>query len=185
MMNSDAKQPTQAGEETEDQDLSSVLDSAGQALFRLGRFFSKHPMREQLMQQTGKMVEVSRIVVAEAVATGPEEPGQEVTVGLVASRLGIDPSTASRLVMETINAGYLSRATSQADSRRLRLELTDAGRELVEEAHHYQRVVFEYVTREWSEQERQEFARLLLRFVASITETHTTATSAPQTLSQP
>lgn len=184
MSNTDAKQPAQAGEGAENQDQESILDAAGQALFRLGRFFSKHPMREQLMQRTGKTVEVSRIMVAEAVAAGPEEPGQEMTVGVVASRLGIDPSTASRLVMETINAGYLSRATSQADSRRLRLELTDAGRELVEAAHHYQRVVFEYVTREWSEQERQEFARLLSKFVASVAETHAVVTSAPQTLSQ-
>jgi len=184
MSNTEAKPPTQAGEGTENQDQISVLAAAGQALFRLGRFFGKHPMREQLMQQTGKMVEVSRIMVAEAVAAGPEEPGQEMTVGVVASRLGIDPSTASRLVMETINAGYLSRATSQTDSRRLRLELTDAGRELVEAAHHYQRVVFEYVTREWSEQERQEFARLLSKFVASVAETHAVVTSAPRTLSQ-
>jgi DNA-binding MarR family transcriptional regulator len=185
MSNTDAKQPTQVGEGTEDPDLSSALNAAGQALFRLGRFFSKHPMREQLMQRTGKTVEVSRIVVAEAVAAGLEEPGQEMTVGVVAKLLDIDPSTASRLVMETINAGYLSRAPSQSDSRRLRLELTDAGRELVEEAHQYQRLVFEHVTREWSEQERQEFARLLLRFVDSVAETHAIVTSDPQTLSQP
>ncbi len=185
MSNADAKPPTQAEEEIGAQDHSSLLEAAGQALFRLGRFFSKHPMREQLMQRTGKAVEVSRIVVTEAVAAGPEEPDQELTVGVVASRLGIDPSTASRLVMETINAGYLSRATSQADNRRLRLELTDAGRELVAEAHQYQRLVFEQVTHEWSEQERQEFARLLSKFVASVVETHVQVTSASQTLSQP
>lgn len=185
MSNADTKLPTQAEEEIDTQDRSSVLDAAGQALFRLGRFFSKHPMRDQLMQRTGKAVEVSRILVAEAVAAGPEEPSQEITVGVVASRLGIDPSTASRLVMETINAGYLSRATSQADSRRLRLELTDTGRELVAQAHQYQRVLFEDVTHEWSEQERQEFARLLVRFVASIAQTHPVVISTPQTLSQP
>lgn len=185
MSNAEAKPPIQVGERTEDQDQTSTLDAAGQALFRLGRFFSKHPMREQLMQRTGKAVEVSRIMVAEAVAAGPEEPGQEMSVGVVASRLGIDPSTASRLVMETINAGYLSRTTSQADNRRLRLELTDAGRELVEAAHQYQRMVFEYVTREWSEQERQEFARLLSKFVASVIETRAMVTSTQEPPSQP
>ncbi|HEY7418607.1 MAG TPA: MarR family winged helix-turn-helix transcriptional regulator [Ktedonobacteraceae bacterium] len=184
MSNTDAKQPIQVEEGSENRDRSSVLNVAGQALFRLGRLFSKYPMREQLMQRTGKAIEVSRIVVTEAVAAGPEEPGQEITVGVVASRLGIDPSTASRLVMETINAGYLSRSTSQADSRRLRLELTDMGRKLVEEAHHYQRVVFEHVTREWSEQEQQEFARLLVKFVASVAENYTTITSTSQNSSQ-
>lgn len=184
MSKADANQPAQSEDGANDQNQASAFDAAGQALFRLGRFFSKHPMREQLMQQTGKAVEVSRILVAEAVAAGPERPGQEITVGVVAARLGIDPSTASRLVTETINDGYLSRATSQADSRRLRLELTKTGRELVEEAHRYQRVVFEYMTREWSEQERQEFARHLIKFVASIAETHTIVTSASGTLPQ-
>jgi DNA-binding MarR family transcriptional regulator len=154
----------------EQQDASSQLDQAGQALFRLGRIFSKQPMREQLMGYMKNAVELSRILVSEAVAMGPEEPGQEITVGVVAERLAIDPSTASRLVAETMNAGYLSRSPSQIDSRRIQLALTEAGRELVENAHHYQRSVFEQITSNWPEDERQEFARLLIKFVASFAE---------------
>ncbi len=74
---------------------------------------------------------------------------------------------------ETIGAGYLARLPSQIDNRRLRLELTDAGRKLVANAHRYQRRVFEYVTSEWTEAEQQEFARLLIKFVASVADTHT------------
>ena len=40
-------------------------------------------------------------------------------------------------------------------------------------AHQYQRAVFEYVTRDWAEAEQQEFARLLVKFVASVAEMHT------------
>jgi DNA-binding MarR family transcriptional regulator len=157
----------------EDQKAGSALDQAGQALFRLGRIFSRHPMKDQLQKHTGQAIELSRILVTEAVATGPAEPDQEVTVGVVAERLGIDPSTASRLVAETVGAGYLARLPSQVDSRRLRLELTDAGRKLVANAQRYQRIVFEYVTRDWTEAEQQEFAGLLIKFVASLAETHT------------
>lgn len=157
----------------EDQSKKSALDQAGQALFRLGRVFSRHPMKDQLQKRTGQAIELSHILVAEAVATGPMVPDQEVTVGTVAERLGIDPSTASRLVAETVGAGYLARLPSQMDSRRLRLELTDAGHKLVAHAHQYQRAVFEYVTRDWAEAEQQEFARLLVRFVASVAEMHT------------
>lgn len=185
MNNADAKPPNRTEATIDAQDSFSLLDAAGQALFRFGRFFSKHPMRDYMMQRTGKAVEISRILVAEAVAAGPEEPDQEITVGIVASRLGIDPSTASRLVMETINAGYLSRTASQTDGRRLRLELTANGRELVTQAHQYQRGIFEEVTHEWSEQERQEFARLLVKFVASVVQAHTELTTSPQPLSQP
>ncbi len=156
----------------EDQKAGSALDQAGQALFRLGRIFSRYPMKDQLQRRTGQAIELSRILVTEAVETGSAEPDQEVTVGIVAERLGIDPSTASRLVAETIGAGYLARLPSQMDSRRLRLEMTDAGRKLVANAHRYQRTVFEYVTRDWTEAEQQEFARLLIKFVASVADTH-------------
>ncbi|MBO0791906.1 MAG: winged helix-turn-helix transcriptional regulator [Ktedonobacteraceae bacterium] len=155
----------------ESRQAESILEQAGQALFRLGRILSRHPVKDQLQRRTGQVVELSRILVTEAVAAGPAEPGQEVTVGVVAERLGIDPSTASRLVAETIEDGYLARLSSQMDSRRLRLELTDAGRELVANAHRYQGTVLEYVTRDWTDSERQEFARLLIKFVASFAET--------------
>jgi DNA-binding MarR family transcriptional regulator len=59
------------------------------------------------------------------------------------------------------------------DNRRLCLELTDAGRKLVAHAHRYQRTVFEYATRDWTEAAQQEFARLLIKFVASVANTHT------------
>lgn len=157
-----------SGEEV--QRAESVLDQAGQALFRMGRLFSRLPMKDLLQKHTGQAVELSRILVTEAVAAGPVEPGQEVTVGVVAERLGIDPSTASRLVAETIGAGYLVRLSSHTDSRRLRLELTDAGCTLIANAHQYQRSVFEYVTRDWTEAERQVFAGLLVKFVASVAE---------------
>ena len=147
----------------EDQQAESVLDQAGQALFRLGRIFSRRPMKDQLRKHTGQVIELSRILVTEA--------EQEVTVNVVAERLGIDPSTASRLVAETIAEGYLARLSSHTDNRRLRLELTDAGRKLVANAHEYQRIVFEHVTRDWTETEQQEFARLLIKFVASVADT--------------
>ena len=153
---------------------SSVLDDAGQALFRLGRIFSKQPMSQVLMGRTGRAVELSRVLVVQAVEVGPEDPGQEVTVGMVADRLGIDPSTASRVVAETIPAGHLSRVASAADARRVHLELTDAGRTLSEHARRYQRGVFEQVTREWSDGERHEFARLLTRFVDAVADTRAT-----------
>jgi len=147
-----------------------MLNDAGRALFRLGRIFGRHPMREQLMVRRGNTPELSQILVAEAVAAASAESEQEVTVGIVAERLAIDPSTASRLVAETIVGGYLLRASSQIDSRRIRLQLTDAGYKLVEDAHRYQRIVFEDLTRSWPDQERQEFARLLVKLAASAAE---------------
>ena len=144
---------------------------AGNALFRLVRTFSRYPMRDQLMERAAQNIDLSRILVAEAVAAASEKSEREVTVGVVAERLDIEPSTASRLVAETIGAGYLIRMPSLTDNRKIHLQLTDAGRELVTNAHKYQKEVFEYFTRDWPETERQELAQLLIKFVTSIVET--------------
>ncbi len=145
-----------------------LLDEAGQALFRLGRIFARQPMGRIVAGGDEHTVNVSRVLVAQAVEAGPEEPGGDVTVGLVADRLGIDPSTASRLTAEVIQAGYLSRVASQADARRVQLALTAAGRALLEDAYRYQCGVFARVTRDWSDEDRYEFARLLPRFVDAV-----------------
>jgi DNA-binding MarR family transcriptional regulator len=147
---------------------SPLLEEAGQALFRLGRFFARQPMQRLVAEGTDRSAELSRALVVQAVEPGPAEPDREVTVGLVAERLGVDPSTASRLVAETIRAGYLARAASPVDARRVRLELTVAGRELAENVRRYQGVVFEQVTRDWSDRERQEFARLFITFARAV-----------------
>ena len=153
---------------------AAALDDAGRALFRLGRMFDRQRVRRVLAQSTGHSVELSRILAVqavEAVEAGLEESGAEVTVGAVAERLEVDQSTASRLVADTIRDGYLSRATSVADGRRSRLELTEAGRGLAEDSRRYQRSVFEDLTQGWHPGEREQFARLLSKFADSMAKT--------------
>lgn len=147
---------------------STVLDQASQALFNLGRLFSKPLSPHRPAESGGRAVELSRILVVQAIEAGSTGPDREMTVGTVAARLEIDPSTASRLVAETIRDGYLARTASQTDARRVPLTLTAAGRALATDARRYQRAVFEQVTRDWSDEERREFARLFVRFAAAV-----------------
>lgn len=146
----------------------SVLEAAGRALFRLGRIVSRQPMGQIVLGSTQHAVEVSRILVVQAVEAGPEEPDGEVAVRVVARRLGIDPSTASRLIADTIQAGYLSRRGSPSDARRVSLLLTEAGQALSRGAQRYQRAVFEQATHGWPDPERLGFARLLPIFVEAV-----------------
>jgi DNA-binding MarR family transcriptional regulator len=166
----------------EDRPADAALDQAGQALFRLGRLFSRHPVKNQWRHNAAQSVELSHILVTEAVASASVERGQHVTVGVVAERLGIDPSTASRLVAETIEAGYLARLSSPLDKRRLCLELTDTGHELRVHAQAYQRAVFAHVTGDWTADEQHEFARLLVKFVASVADIYTQPDHVPHNL---
>jgi len=150
-------------------DAETLLTEAGQALFQLGRAFGRFPTGRQPLDRAGRLVERSRIQVVQAVAAHEARAASgEVGVGAVAEALGIDPSTASRLVAETIRDGYLSRATAPGDARRARLALTPAGRTLANDARAYQRAIFERLTRDWPAEERAHFAARFVEFAAAV-----------------
>lgn len=146
-----------------------LLARAGEALFRLGRAFGRVPPGRQPRDRAGRPVALSRLQIVQAVAAHDDDPVRgAANVGAVAEALGIDPSTASRLVAETIRDGYLSRATAPGDARRVRLALTPTGRDLAEGASAYQRAVFERLTRDWPADERARFAAQFVAFAAAV-----------------
>lgn len=141
-----------------------ALDSIERAMVRIRRNQTKRSLGKYVTQRLGRDVDLSHTVVVDAVEEESDYPGQEVTVGLVAERLAVDPSRASRLVAASVEAGYVRRVASQADSRRICLELTAEGRELAALSHRVRREYFGTVTADWSDQERADFARLLTKF---------------------
>lgn len=156
--------------DTNGDDRDLLLAQAGQALFQLGRAFGRFPSGQQPLDRSGRPVELSRILVVQVVAAHEADPAHgAVGVGAVAETLGIDPSTASRLVAETLRDGYLRRATAPGDARRAQLTLTPAGRDLAEGARDYQRAVFERLTHGWPAEERDRFAAQFVAFAAAIT----------------
>ncbi|MFJ4279528.1 MarR family winged helix-turn-helix transcriptional regulator [Streptomyces massasporeus] len=145
-------------------DAADPLDAVGPAFSRL---------RRASALAVGKPVsrkDMSRTLVLNIVEEGPEHDGQEITVGVVAERLAVDPSVASRMVTDCISAGYLIRAASQQDGRRTILQMTDEGLEMLAAFRRHQRAAFELITREWPEDDRLQFARLLIKYVDSVAE---------------
>jgi DNA-binding MarR family transcriptional regulator len=138
-------------------------------MVRIRRSQTRRTLGRLATRDLGHPVDLAQLDAVFAVDEGPDQPGQEVTVGLVADRLGIDPSRASRLVATAIRAGQLRRVASQADGRRIHLELTDAGREITQAAHHSRQALYDRLMRDWSERDRQQFARLLTRFTDALT----------------
>ncbi len=149
---------------------------AGEALLRLGRIFNRISPDTLWTARPGRPAELSRVMVVQAVEA-EEAAGGPVTVNGVASRLTVDPSTASRLVAAAVRAGYVDRAPSPDDGRSVVLSLTPEGRLLAAEARAHQRALFEKVTAGWPDAERRAFAR---RFVelARVLETIRTPTGA-------
>ncbi|TDB84592.1 MarR family transcriptional regulator [Actinomadura sp. KC216] len=165
-----------------------VLVDIGAALFHLRRVWAKPDLMKRIRAQTPgeKPLQISNLMVVNAVAAltaaveesarasgGADRAGEpdapagscrEVTVGAVAERLEIDPSTASRLVGHAIDAGLLSRRPSPVDARRANLGLTEAGRRVKQVADRFRRAYLDELMTGWSADERTEFARLLTRF---------------------
>ncbi|MEO3829937.1 MarR family winged helix-turn-helix transcriptional regulator [Actinomadura sp. B10D3] len=154
-----------------DPDLSDIAT----ALFRLRRVWAKPDLVKRIRAQTsacadGRPLQLSNLMVVNAVAAlGDDAPADaeeagEVTVGAVAERLEIDPSTASRLVGHAIDAGLVSRRPSPVDARRANLGLTEAGRRVKQVSDRFRRAYLDELMAGWPARDRAEFARLLTRF---------------------
>ncbi|MFE9455901.1 MarR family winged helix-turn-helix transcriptional regulator [Streptomyces californicus] len=138
------------------------LDAVGPAFSRLRRAAALNA------ESPVSRKDMTRTLVLNIVDEGPEREGQEITVGVVADRLAVDPSVASRMVTDCITAGYLIRAASQQDGRRTILQMTDEGHGMLAAFRLHQRAAFEFITREWPEGEPEQLARLLVKYVESV-----------------
>ena len=70
------------------------------------------------------------------IASGYGRPqAQEVTVGLLAEEMNLDPSRASRIAADLVERGLVARAVSQEDGRRSVLVTTEAARTLLDGVH--------------------------------------------------
>ncbi|MEV0281229.1 MarR family winged helix-turn-helix transcriptional regulator [Streptomyces sp. NPDC050610] len=134
------------GQPSDDDD--PVLDQIGPALSRLRR---RAPASNK---------DLSRNLVLNVIA----DAADEMTVGGLAAEMGVVQPVASRTVAACIADGLLRRVASQADGRRTVLELTKPGEA---ERHRFaaeQRAAFEEITAAWTQEERVQFARLLVRY---------------------
>lgn len=103
-------------------------------------------------------------------AIAGDAEGGEVTVGLLAETMHVDPSRASRMVAAAIEAGHVRRLASQADGRKSVLELTDAGREMLAGAERFWLAHYDRAMAGWTDKERREFALLLTKFCEGLSE---------------
>lgn len=108
-------------------------------------------------------LDVLTAIEAPAPEFGAETEG-ETMVATVAERLNIDPSRASRLVSEMVEAGFARRAVSQADARRTIIELTGRGRAVVDAVRAYKYLVMGDFLGGWKAEELAAFVPMLKRF---------------------
>ncbi|MFE5287053.1 MarR family winged helix-turn-helix transcriptional regulator [Nocardia sp. NPDC056611] len=147
---------------TDDRTPDELLDAIGPAFGKLRR-----GVLQQVENPISAKDSTRALVLGLVLGCGQDGPG-EMTVGGIAAAMCVDPSVASRMVTDNIKAGYLLRVPSQLDGRRAVLELSPEGLEFMTRFRGQQRAAFEYITAEWPEQDRLDFARLMLRYVDAI-----------------
>ncbi|WP_375687224.1 MarR family winged helix-turn-helix transcriptional regulator [Pseudooceanicola sp. LIPI14-2-Ac024] len=88
----------------------------------------------------------------------------ETMVSTISTRLGIDPSRASRLVSDLINQGFVKRAVSQEDARRTVVELTEEGQAIVDAIRTIKFLILGEYLSGWTMEEIDTFFPLLERY---------------------
>ncbi|OCC03409.1 MarR family transcriptional regulator [Labrys sp. WJW] len=134
---------------------------------QMRRSIQRRDLGRLLLARVEPLLEVSHLDAIIAIALNPivsASPQDEVTVGVIAERLGIDPSRASRICADIVERGYAFRVASQLDARRICLKLTAKGERFVSAVRQTKWRIFADSLARWDEQELVTFAALLERF---------------------
>ena len=144
---------------------TTSLDQLDLALTHLRRMWESPAIRQRLFDLMGSDVEPSLIRTLRAIErTEMAEPG----VRDVARILGVDESTASRLVDQAVTAQTVERTSSTTDRRRSVLTLTEAGNELLRTALVARTTLLGDATQSWDPEDIATLADLLERFSAAV-----------------
>jgi len=132
---------------------------------RVRRSVQRREFGRLILARIDPSLEVSHLdAILALTAFASDTPQDEVTVGTIAERMGIDPSRASRISADLVERGYAFRVASQLDARRICLKLTAKSERLVTAVRQTKWRMFAGSLAEWDEQDLVTFAGLLERF---------------------
>ena len=115
------------------------------------------------------------LLLGRIVAAGPTR------LSALADGLRLDLSTISRQVHALEAAGLVGRTTESTDRRASLIAATDRGREIYNRNRAVQQAALRDLMSDWTDAERDEFARLLTRFNDTIASRHPAPPNASRT----
>ena len=96
------------------------------------------------------------------------DPATRMGISEIAEAIGVDQPRASRLVNEAVERGLATRRADERDARRSVVELSAAGRSMLQSAHANRRTAVTDALAGFSADEVATFSALLARFVANL-----------------
>ncbi|RUM09783.1 MarR family winged helix-turn-helix transcriptional regulator [Rhizobium chutanense] len=150
--------PVQAAEPDEDS-----VPRIGRSMGRMRLMTGRRLIGRLAIQSAAPGLELSHLDVLDAVRRA--QPAGEVTVGMIAEMLRIDPSRASRVVADMVGRNVLRREASQADARRIVVVMTEVGQGLLAEIVAQKLAIISEIVSDWPEDDIDRFAALFERFI--------------------
>lgn len=140
------------------------IDAVHDVLVGLARVFQGPTYRRRFLHELGGDLDVSTVRVLGAV----DRAAPPVTVGCVAEALGVEASTASRMVGRAVDAGYLQRRPGRTDARVRELRVAPAGAVLLDRAARIRRQLIAQCLTGWSAAELADALSTLSRLAEDL-----------------
>lgn len=140
-----------------------------QALQGMRRVVLRPPGMSLPIPALGRSVDLSKILACEAIADLSAEG--EATITDVAHALQLERSTTSRLVGEAEEEGLVTRAAHPEDRRRVLVEVTPLGRDVIAFTHGLREAYLGHATEVFSDDELRDLVRLLGKLSDSLATT--------------
>ncbi|MEV4972325.1 MarR family winged helix-turn-helix transcriptional regulator [Streptomyces scopuliridis] len=130
------------------------------ALSRVAYLSSRVRQHDRLMAQAGVSLDRAAVALLRQIAdTEPLRPSE------LANRLAVEASHVTRQVQQLAKSGYVTRVPDPEDGRAQRIQLTPAGREVVDRIRETSRRGMQAALADWSPQDLQQLAALFHRMV--------------------
>lgn len=146
-----------------------VLTDLDHTMLRLRRLMTRMPTTSLPIGGLNRSVDLAKIVACEAVDELGRD-GAAVTVKDVATALGLEQSTTSRLLGDAEQEGLLARSSHPDDRRRVVLDLTETGRLAIAGAAKARTCLLDYLLESFSDAEVVTLATLMERLARSATD---------------
>jgi DNA-binding MarR family transcriptional regulator len=143
-------------------DLSTLARDLSRRWHELGRVLSSRKLLASLHAAPDLQLTPTKLRALDVVAEG------DVRVGQLASRVGVDDTTATRFVDRLVESGLVERRSSPEDRRATVVALTDAGEALMRRVAEERQKFFADVLHALDPDEREELVRLTAKAAGAL-----------------
>jgi DNA-binding MarR family transcriptional regulator len=147
----------------------AVLTDLDRTMLRLRRLMTRMPTTSLPIGGLNRSVDLAKVVACEAIGELGRD-GAAVTVKDVATALGLEQSTTSRLLGEAEAEGLVERSPHPDDRRRVVLTLTPVGEQVIVGAARARTCLLGYLVEPFSDGDLRSLADLMERLARSATE---------------